>query len=148
MSTTSFTKSFGFLVIFSVFAWFSDVLSGGIAVLQSQSASFIGTPHGAVITATSGVLVGLLEVAGVDAVDKALVALGLYFGIQFFLSLITLCIFYSIVLASPKGTFTFIHCLSALGIFIVESIPFLCGIPSWGWFAVILRRRSASSSGS
>ena len=70
-------------------------------------------------------------------------SLGVY-TLHFVISLIVLCIFLSIVLATPKGSYTLLDCIIGLLVFFVESLPFVGGFTFWTFFVWFLRVREIS----
>ena len=76
---------------------------------------------------------------GIDGlVTSTVVAI---YSVQLIIAIVVLCVFFSIVLASPKGTYTTLDCVVALFVFIFESIPFISALPCWGFFVLFLRWR-------
>ena len=148
MSAEDTAKSIGAAFAFSGVAWLSDTLGLGISTLQSSALSTITaalTPPVVFFTAVAGFAGWVIgKLGGPDVMLWAQSLFGLVFGIQFILSLLTLCVFYAIVLISPRGTYSVLDCLIAGGIFLAESMPILCGFTLWGGFAVYMRRREVS----
>ena len=56
---------------------------------------------------------------------------GILYGMQVFISIIMLCLFYAMVLASSEGEYPLSTCSIAVFVFIIESMPFLCALPVW-----------------
>ena len=148
MSLENTAKSIAAGFAFSGVAWFSDLVSLGISSLQySVSSALYASVAGpqVLITAAAGFTAWFLaRLGGVDLVEYAQALLGIIFGMQAILSLLTLCVFYAFVLGSPKGTYTLSDCLIAAGVFLLEAMPFVCSFTFWGMFAVYLRRRQIS----
>lgn len=148
MNVEDTAKSVGTVLAFSGVAWFSDVVSLGISSMQY---SVLGAMQAAVsgpqviITAGVGFAVWLADIfTGTQIIGYVQGLLGVIFGLQMLVSLLTLCVFYAIVLISPRGTYSFIDCLVAAAIFLLEAMPLLCSFTFWGGFAVYLRRREVS----
>ena len=91
----------------------------------------------------AGSFVGVLEFFGdpFGVNDEILTIIFTLYSLQLFVSLTILCIFFSIVLASPKGSFSMPDCMIAVGVFVIESIPFIGWSPGWGAFLIYLRSR-------
>lgn len=143
-------KSLTSAFVFNGIAMLSDAVNLGISKLhifslQGLIASVAGPQvlvTGAV-SASAGVIDSLF---GSKILESALgVFVGL-FSIQLIISLLTLCLFYAFVLTSPKGTYTTLDCIIAAGVFLLSSVPILCGYSFWTTFSVYLRRRTVSST--
>ena len=117
-----------FLGVFLTSLQFSAVLPAAIAVSISNFITLLGINLG-------------IE----DIVISTVVAI---YSVQFIIAIVVLCVFFSIVLASPKGTYTMLDCVVALFVFIFESIPFIAALPCWGFFVLFLRWRSFLGSDS
>lgn len=145
MSVEDAAKSVGFALAFSGFAWFSDALSMGISALQqsilSSLVSAVSGPQ-AIVTGLIGIGVWLSDqILGTNIINDIQGMLAVVFSLQVLVSIFTLCVFYAVVLSSPKGTYAASDCLVAAGIFLAESVPVLSGFTFWGGFAAYLRRK-------
>ena len=145
MSTEDTAKALGSAFAFSSVAWLSDVISAGLGSMQiNVTTALFGGPQ-AIATGGAIIIAGIVDfIAGTDIVVKTAAGFTVFLGIQALVSLLTLCVFYALVLASPKGTYTLSDCLVAAGIFLLEAAPFLCSFVFWGGFATYLKRREIS----
>ena len=149
MSLGDTAKSVGMAFAFSAFAWLSDTISIGLASLQqavgSSLVAAIGNPIGALVSLGTGLTAWISDrLFGTGIIETTQGLLAAVFASQMILALFTLCVFYAIALASPKGTYSVGDCLIAAGIFLLESIPLMCGFTAWGGFAAYLKRREIS----
>ena len=148
MNAEDMVKSIGITLAFSGFAWFSDAISMSISALhQSIFSALISAVSGPQVIVTGLVGIGVWiadQFLGTNIINNIQGMLLVVFSLQILVSIFTLCVFYAIVLSSPKGTYTVSDCLAAAGIFLLESIPVLCGFTFWGGFAAYLKRREIS----
>ena len=110
-----------FLGVFLTYLQISAALPAAIAVSISNFIRYLGINLG---------IEGL--------VTSTVVAI---YSVQFIIAIVVICVFFSIVLASPKGTYTMLDCVVALFVFILESIPFIAALTCWGFFVLFLRWR-------
>ncbi len=145
MNAEGRVKSLGAAFAFVGVAWLADLISTGLASLQISafSALFVG-PQALVTGAVALVLTAADFLFGTEILVHIAGGFAVFFSIQMLVALLTLCVFYAIVLISPKGTYTLSDCLIAAGIFLLEAAPFLCMFVFWGTFATYLRRREIS----
>ena len=145
MSAEGTVKSLGAAFAFVGVAWLADLISAGLASLQiaTFSALFAG-PQALVTGAVALVLTAVDFLFGTEILVHIAGGFAVFLSIQMLVALLTLCIFYAIVLISPKGTYTLSDCLIAAGVFLLEAAPFLCTFVFWGTFATYLRRREIS----
>ena len=101
-----------FLGVFLTYLQISAALPAAIAVSISNFIRYLGINLG---------IEGL--------VTSTVVAI---YSVQFIIAIVVICVFFSIVLASPKGTYTMLDCVVALFVFILESIPFIAALTCWG----------------
>lgn len=141
-------KSLGAVFAFSGAAWLSDVVGIAISSLQYSA---LGVMQAAVagpqvvITAGVGFAVWLADkFTGTEIIEHVQGLFGIVFGVQALVSLLTLCVFYAVVLMSPRGTYSILDCLVAAVIFLLEAMPLMCSFTFWGGFAVYIRRRGVS----
>ena len=144
MSMENTVKSFGGAVAFTGVAWLSDVISGALGSLQTSSATFLldGGITVGVLAITAGIADFLL---GTDIIAKTAGIIVIFFSLQAFVSLLTLCVFYAIARISPKGTYTPLDCIIAAGVCLLEAVPFISAFVFWGMFATYLRRQQISA---
>ena len=142
MSIESKAKSVGAAFAFTGVAWLADLISAGLASLQISvfSALLVG-PQALVTGAVALILTAVDFLFGTEILTHIAGGFAIFFSIQMLVALLTLCVFYAIVLVSPKGTYTLSDCLIAAGVFLLEAAPFLCTFVFWGTFATYLRRR-------
>ena len=139
------------VILFSGVVWLGELLGGGVLVLQKLFVPALGAGAG-VVAGTGGIAAGVIGalavalqvLAGIDLVKIGGSFIGVLLAAQFFISLFILCLFYALVLSSPKGTYTLSDCLIAAGVAFLESIPFVGGFTFWGAFSVYLKRREFS----
>ena len=131
------------LLFFTLFAWLSDVAGGFLFSMQSAALNSILTlPGGIAAAITSLIAVFEAYIFNFGATELIIEIFVGMWGLQFMLALFTLCVFYAVVLSSPKGTYSLIDCLVAAGVFLIESFPFLGGFVGWSAFSVWLRRKA------
>ena len=125
---------FGFIGV----VCFADFLSGMIGAIQTAAL---------VPAAKAGAVLWFLRLFGdpFGIAGTGLEAVYTLFMIQIFLSVFVLCIFYAVVFATA-GQYTLSDCIAAVFVFMLESLPFICGLPLWGLFAAFLRWRTAFGS--
>lgn len=136
------------LIFFFVVASFADILGVMINSLQLFVLGALLNPSGTgIVVAGVGAVIAFFEAYLIDfgITDSVLSALVLLTSGQFLVSLATLIVFYSIVLSSPKGSFSLSSCLIALGVFLLESLPLIAFFPFWGMFAWYLRGKKLLS---
>ena len=145
MSTEDTVKSLGAAFAFVGVAWLSDVISTGLASLQLQAfTAFFGGPQVLVTIIAAAALAVIDVLFGAGILEKIAGGFVVFLSMQALLSLLTLCVFYAIVLASPKGTYSVSDCLIAAGVCLLEAAPFLSTFTFWGTFAIYLRRQEIS----
>ncbi len=143
MSIENTAKSFGAAFAFTGVAWLSEVISGALGSLQSSSVTFL--LDGGITVGILAITAGLVDFfLGTDIIATAAGILAVFFGLQAFVSLLTLCVFYAIVRMSPKGTYTLLDCIIAAGVCLLEALPFVSTFVFWGMFAAYLRRQQIS----
>ena len=128
------------LIIFTSVTAIADVVGALLIPVQIAGLATGAVP---IVLAASAIIRFFSETFA-----NTLVLLGLaIYIVDFIVSLIVLIIYFSIVLASKKGTFSVADNLIAISVFITESIPFLGGfLPSWSFFATYLRFRQHSKT--
>ena len=145
MSAESTAKSLGAAFAFAGVAWLSDLISAGLASLQISVFTALFAGPQALVTGAVGVVLGVFDfLFSTDLLAYTAGGFAVFLSIQMLVALLTLCVFYMIVLISPKGTYTISDCLIAAGVFLLEATPFLCSFVFWGTFATYLRRREIS----
>ena len=141
MSTENAAKSFGAAFAFTGVAWLVDLISTALSSLQISALGALFTgPQALVTVGVAAALAALDFLFGLDTLGQVAGGFAVFFGIQAFLSLLTLCLFYAIVRISPKGTFTTLDCIIAAGVCLLEAAPFISSFVFWGMFAAYLRR--------
>lgn len=146
MSTEDTAKSLGATFAFTGVAWLADLISAGLASLQiSVFSALLAGPQALVtgIVAASITVVDFLF--GTDILAHVAGGFAVVLSVQMLVALLTLCVFYAVVLISPKDTYTLSDCLIAAGVFLLEAAPFICTFVFWGMFATYLRRREISN---
>ena len=145
MSTEDTVKSLGAAFAFVGVAWLADLISAGLASLQiSVFAALFAGPQALVTGAIALILTAVDFLFGTEILSHVAGGFAVFLSIQMLVALLTLCVFYVIVLISPKGSYTLSDCLIAAGVFLLEATPFLCTFVFWGTFATYLRRREVS----
>ncbi len=123
----------------------SVILFSGVVAIAEFIGVFLTTIQGLALkpAVVVGAVATVLEFFGdpFGFAEDIFGVLIIIFGAQLFLALIVLCIFYAIVLASPKGSYTVYDCLVAAGVFIMESIPFFSFFTGWVGFLFYLKWR-------
>ena len=121
----------------SLDAFVNGILLNALSALQTVSvASDAAVP--VIIAAVVAVETYLVDFGITSA---ALSVVFLLIAAQLLIALITVSVFFCIVLTSPKGSFSAFDCLLALGVFLLESIPFVGALPMWSFFCMLLRRK-------
>ena len=117
---------------------------GTLVKVAGEIVSNLGEGANKVLNRLFNIEIGVIEEVG-ETIEKAgEVIIGASLGVytlHFVISLIVLCIFLSIVLATPKGSYTLLDCIIGLLIFFVESLPFVGGFTFWTFFVWFLRVR-------
>ena len=145
MSVEDTAKSLGAAFVFTGVAWLADLISAGLASLQISAFSALFAGPQALVTGAVALVLGAVDFFfGAEILTHVAGGFAVFLSIQAIVALLTLCVFYAIVLASPRGTYTISDCLIAAGIFLLEAAPFLCTFVFWGMFATYLRRREIS----
>ena len=108
-----------------------------LAILSS-----LFTPGGAIVAGAGAFLTFfeayIINFGFTETAVSVLVAVG---SAPFLVSLIAITVFYSFVLTAPRRKFSLFECLLALGVFLLESFPFMSAFPLWSGFAFFLWRR-------
>ena len=147
MSTENTAQSLGAAFAFTAVAWLADFISVGLNSLQVSvfSALFLGPQ--ALITGAVALILAVIDfIFSTDIFVHVTGGFVVFLSLQALVSLLTLCVFYAIVLSSPKGTYTLLDCLIAAGICLLEAAPFVSSFVFWGTFAAYLRRREISGA--
>ena len=135
-------KSFGGAIAFTGVAWLSDVIGGALGSFQLNTLGFLFGGPQVLLTAAVAVVLAVVDfITGTDTIAYIAGGFTFFFSLQALLSLLVLCVFYAIVMASPKDTYTTLDCLIAAGVFLLEAAPFLGMFVFWGAFAAYLRRQ-------
>ncbi|MDE0243674.1 MAG: hypothetical protein OYG31_03125 [Candidatus Kaiserbacteria bacterium] len=127
------------ILSFSIVTWLFDAIG---AVMTNMQISLLKTlvtfwPISLVVGVTTGILSAIFEEVG----ETALATIGFVFGLQALLSTIVLCLFIFIATTAPRGYFSITDYLVAVGVFLLECIPFLSSFAFWGTFSLFLRRK-------
>ena len=148
MSTSDTAQSIGSTLVFSGAAWFSDIVSAALGNLQLAFAALWSGPQAlasGVIAGIATAVLGVIDfVFGADILAHTVAGFTVFLGAQAIVSVFTLCVFYAIVMISPKGTYSLSDCLIAAGVCLLETMPFFTTFVFWGSFAVYLRRKELS----
>ena len=118
MSIENTTKSFGAAFAFVGIAWLADLISAGLTSLQisTLSALFLG-PQALITGAVAFVFAVVDFLFGTDILLHVSGGFAIFLSLQALVALLTLCVFYAIVLVSPKGTYTALDCLICCRVF-------------------------------